>query len=205
MKTRNFNVIGYDTRYWWLLLAGGLLFIVLGGWVILSPEKSYLSLSLLLAIGMLATGLFESVFSLFHIRKIKDWGWIFAGGLVDAGLGVYVLNYPILTMIIMPTVIGIWMMLRGFMTISSPVTLKALGIKDWVWLMVTSTLLILPSLIILIDPFVGFVNVVKLTGVAFMLSGLFRIFFSQQLRKLKTVHRQIKKRKTHLDYDHNYV
>ena len=97
------------------------------------------------------------------------------------------------------------MMLRGFMTISSPVTLKALGIKDWVWLVVTSTLLILPSLIILIDPFVGFVNVVKLTGVAFTLSGLFRIFFSQQLRKLKTVHRQIKKRKTHLDCEHNYI
>jgi uncharacterized membrane protein HdeD (DUF308 family) len=205
MKTRNFNVIGYDTRYWWLLLAGGLLFIVLGGWIILSPEKSYLFLSLLLAIGMLATGLFESIFSLFHINKIKDWGWIFVGGLVDAVLGVYVLNYPLLTMILMPTVIGIWMLFRGFMTISSPVTLKALGVKDWIWLMVTSILLILPSLVILIDPFVGLVNVVKLTGAAFILSGIFRIFFSQQLRKLKSVHKQIKKRKKHLDYDHHYI
>ncbi|RYY70688.1 MAG: hypothetical protein EOO13_05725 [Chitinophagaceae bacterium] len=85
------------------------------------------------------------------------------------------------------------------MTISSPVTLRELGIKDWVWLMVTSILLILPSLVILINPFVGLVNVVKLTGVAFILSGVFRIFFSQQLRHLKTVHRQIKKRKKHLD------
>ncbi|RYY70689.1 MAG: hypothetical protein EOO13_05730 [Chitinophagaceae bacterium] len=113
MKTRNINVIGYDTRYWWFLLSGGLLFIVLGGWIILSPEKSYLFLSLLLAIGMLTTGIFESIFSLFHIRKIRDWGWIFVG-LVDAALGVYVLNYPLLTMILMPTVIGIWMLFRGF-------------------------------------------------------------------------------------------
>lgn len=199
MKPRKFNVIGYDTRYWWLLLGGGVLFIVLGVWIILSPEKSYLFLSLLLAVGMLTTGLFESIFSLFHIHKIKDWGWIFVGGLVDTIFGIYVFNYPLLTMILMPLVIGIWMLFRGFMTISSPVTLKALGVKDWVWLMVTSILLILPSLVILIYPFFEFINVVKLTGVAFILSGAFRIFFSQQLRKLKTVYRQIKRRKKYFN------
>ncbi|MBO9672569.1 MAG: DUF308 domain-containing protein [Sphingobacteriaceae bacterium] len=204
MKHRSFNIIGYETKYWWFLLANGLLFIILGGWIILSPEKSYFFLSQLLAIGMLATGFFEAIFSLFHINKIRDWQWIFAGGLIDVMLGTYVFNFPILTMIIMPAVIGIWMLIRGFMTISGSLTIKALGIRDWVWLLFTSMLLIFPSLVILIDPFVVLVNFVKLTGVAFILSGLFRIYFSQQLRRLKTVHRQLKKRKKHLDYDHHF-
>lgn len=185
MKTRNFNVVGYDTRYWWLLLGGGILFIGLGTWIIFSPEKTYLFLSLLLAIGLLITGFFEALYSIFHTRKIKDWGWIFAGGLIDALLGIYLLNYPLLSLILMPMIIGIWMLFRGFMTVSSPLDRKVLGIHDWIWLLLTSMVLILPSLVILIYPIVGLVNVVVITGISFILSGIFRIFFSIQLRRLK--------------------
>lgn len=195
MKTRSFNVIGYDTRYWWLLRSGGILFIGLGLWIIFSPQKTYLFLSLLLSIGMLSTGLFEAFFSLFNCRKIRDWGWIFSGGIIDLLLGIYLLNYPMLSMVLMPLVIGIWMLFRGFMTVSSPISLKALGIKDWVWLLVTGKILVLPSLMILISPFVTFLNMVVITGIAFLLSGVYRIYFSQQLRKLKTAHIVRKRRK----------
>jgi len=204
MGTRNFNVIGYDTRYWWLLLAGGILFIGLGTWIICSPEKTYLSLSLLLAIGMLATGAFEALFSLFNLKRIKDWGWIFAGGLIDVLLGIYLLNYLLLTMVLMPMAIGIWMLFRGFMTVSSPVALRALGMSEWLLLVLTSMLLILPSIVILLDPFIGLVNVVMITGISFIISGIFRIFFSQQLRKLKTMHSKVKKRKKHLAQHQGY-
>jgi uncharacterized membrane protein HdeD (DUF308 family) len=205
MKKRNYNVIGYDTRYWWLLLGGGILFIVVGFWIIFSAQKTYLFLSMLLSIGMLATGLFETLFSLVNRKLIKDWGWIFGGGLIDFLLGLYFLEYPLLSLIFMPMVIGIWMLFRGFMTISSSVKLNMLGMVDWIWMMITSALLILPSIVILINPFVGLINIVRYTGAAFILSGLFRIFFSQQLRRLKSAHVQTKKRKKHLDYNHNFL
>lgn len=205
MKRRNYNMIGYDTRYWWLLFGGGLLFIILGFWIIFSEQKTYLFLSMLLSIGMIATGAFEAIFSLIKRKQIGDWGWIFSGGLIDFIVGLYFLKYPLLSIVFMPMVIGIWMLFRGFMTLSSAIVLKVLGIRDWVWLLLTSTLLILPSLVILIDPFMRLVNFVKITGVAFILSGLFRIFFSQQLKRLKSVHIQIGKRKKHLHYDHNFL
>lgn len=185
MKRRNLNVIGYDTRYWWLLYASGALFVFLGTWIIISPQQSYLFLSLLLAIGLLTTGLFESLYSILHFRKIKDWGWIFTGGLIDVILGVYLLNYPLIAMIVMPFVIGIWMLFRAFMTVSSPIALRALGAKGWLWLIVTSMLLILPSLAIIINPFVELINIVLITGIAFVLSGIFRIIFSQKLKRAK--------------------
>ncbi|WP_316766443.1 HdeD family acid-resistance protein [Pedobacter frigiditerrae] len=184
MKKHSFNVIGYDTKYWWLLYASGVLFVFLGSWIIVSPQKSYLFLSLLLAIGLLTTGLFESLYSIFHIRKIKDWGWIFIGGLIDAILGVYLLNYPLIAIILMPFVIGIWMLFRAFMTVSSSIALKTIGVKGWLWLLVTSMVLILPSILILINPFAELINIVFITGIAFVLSGIFRIIFSQRLKSL---------------------
>lgn len=203
MKTTNFNVLGYDTRYWWLLLSGGILFIALGTWIILTPEKTYLFMSRLLSFGMLFTGLFDAIFSLFNVRRVKDWGWVFTGGVIDIILGIYFLNYPLLSIIFMPMVIGTWMMFRAFMTVSSPIALQALGTKDFFVLILTSGILIMPSLVILIDPFAGLANMVTVTGVGFLLSGIFRIIFSQQLRKLKKVHTTARRRKKHLDQNHH--
>lgn len=194
MVAKQFYTLGYDTRYWWLLLSGGIFFIGMGIWIIFTSAKSYLFLSILLALGMLSTGAFEACFSLFHLHKIKGWGWIFAGGMIDTLLGVYLLKYPLLTMLLMPMVIGIWMLFRAFVTLSSPISLKTLGIRHWIWLIFISMILILPSIVILIDPFIGFVNMVIITGIAFILSGFFRILFSQQLRKLKSGHMKIIKR-----------
>ncbi len=149
MKKRDFNVVGYEPKYWRVMEVGGIVFICLGTWIIFSPETSYVFLSWLLAIGLLTTGLFEALFSIFHSKKIKSWGWIFTGGLVDAVLVVYLLNYPLLSLILMPMIIGIWLLLRGFMTVSSTLVLTILGIRDWIWLILTSLVLILPSLIIL--------------------------------------------------------
>lgn len=189
MKKRNYNVIGYDMRYWWNTFLSGILFIGLGLWIVTSTEKSYLFLSLLLALGLFTTGLFETLFSFFNRKAIKDWGWIFVGGLIDFVLGLYLLWYPLLTMVLMPVVLGLWMLFRSFMTVSSPVDLKAVGLWDWIWLLVTSVLLILPSLIIVVNPFFGLINIVLYTGVAFVITGIFRIYFSQQLRKLNKAKR----------------
>lgn len=185
MRRRNYNVVGYDTRYWRVLAIGGILFICLGIWIIFTPERTYLFLSRLLAIGMLASGLFEALFSILQNHKIKGWGWVFAGGCIDTLFGIYVLNFPLLSLILMPMIIGVWMLFRGFMTVSSPLVLEILGVGDWIWLLVTSFVLILPSLVIIIDPIVGLVNVVVITGIAFIFSGIFRLFFSYQLRGLK--------------------
>lgn len=70
------------------------------------------------------------------------------------------------------------------MTVSSPVNLKAAGLWDWIWLLVTSMVLILPSLVILINPFFRLVNIVLCAGIAFIIAGIFRIYFAQQLRRL---------------------
>lgn len=184
MSRRNYNVVGYDARYWRVLAVGGILFICLGIWIIFTPESTYIFLSRLLAIGMLASGLFETIFSILQTHKIKGWGWIFAGGCIDTLFGIYVLNFPLLSLLLMPMIIGVWMLFRGFMTVSSPLVLAILGVGDWIWLVITSLFLILPSLIILINPIVGLVNVVVITGISFVLSGIFRLSFSFQLRGL---------------------
>jgi len=184
MKTVNVNFIGYTTQYWWLMLSAGILFIGLGVWILASPVSSYLSLSLLFACGMLFAGVFEVIFAIGNHRALDGWGWTLAGGIIDLLLGAYLLSYPLLSMILLPMIIGLWMLFRGCMAIGSSLELRAYGILDWIWLLVTGIFIVLLSLLIIAHPLLAAFNVIIWTAFAFILSGIFRIFLSIQLRNL---------------------
>lgn len=173
----------YAAQFWWLMFCSGVLFVCLGIWILASPVASYLSLSLLFAFGMIFSGLFELVFSIGNRKKLHGWGWTLAGGLIDVVLGCYLLNFPLLTMIVMPIIIGLWMLFRGFMAIGSSIELRAYGVLDWLWLLFTGVLIVVLSLLIIGHPLFAAINVVIWTAFAFILSGIFRVFLSLQLRK----------------------
>lgn len=185
MKTRDFNESEYAAQHWWLMFSAGVLFVVLGIWILASPVASYLALSWFFAFGMIFSGLFEVIFSIGNHKRLHGWGWIMAGGLIDIFLGTYLLNYPLLTMIVMPIIIGLWMLFRGFMAIGSSIELRAYGILDWLWLLFTGILIVLLSLFIIGHPLFAAINIVVWTAFAFILSGIFRIFLSLQLKKFK--------------------
>ena len=184
MKTQNLNFIGYTSQYWWLMLLAGVLFIGLGIWILASPVASYLSLSLMFAFGMLFAGVFEIVFAIGNYKRLQGWGWTLMGGLIDLFLGLYLLNYPLLTMVVMPLVMGLWMLFRGCMAIGSSLELRAYGVMDWTWLLVTGILIVLLSLLIIGSPVFAAINIVVWTAFAFIVSGVFRILLSLQLKKL---------------------
>ena len=161
-----------------------MLFIALGIWMLAAPVSSYFSLSLLFAFGMIFAGIFETTFAISNHRRLHGWGWTLSGGLIDIFLGSYLLNFPLLTMVVMPIIMGLWMLFRGFMAISSSIELRAYGVLDWVWLLLTGILIVILSVLIIGDPFFGDINIVVWAAFAFLLSGVFRIFLSLQLRGL---------------------
>jgi len=185
MEAIRLKTVRTQTKYWWLMLFAGVLLIGLGVWILASPVASYLSLSLVFAAGMVMTGSFEVIFSITNYKDVQGWGWTLAGGLVDLVLGVYLLYYPLLTMIVLPLIMGFWMLFRGFMAIGSSIELRAYGILDWGWLLFTGVMIILVALIILGNPLFGVINIVVWTALAFIISGIFRIYLSIKLKKYK--------------------
>ncbi|WP_448104498.1 HdeD family acid-resistance protein [Pedobacter panaciterrae] len=185
METINLKVMKSAAGYWWLMSLAGALLIGLGLWVLASPVASYLSLSILFAIGMVLTGIFEVLFSTTNAASLKGWGWILAGGMIDFLLGIYLLSYPLMTMIIMPMIIGIWMLFRGFMAIGSSIELKDSGMLDWGWMLATGILIVVCALMILGNPLFGIINIVIWTAISLIVGGIFRIYLSFKLRKLQ--------------------
>jgi uncharacterized membrane protein HdeD (DUF308 family) len=172
-------------NHWWLILLSGVLLIGLGIWVIVLPAQSYLTLSLTFSFIILAAGVFEIIFSISNLGSLKWWGWTFTGGVADLIIGVYLLSYPGITMVILPFVVGLWMLFRGIIAIGHAIEIRAYGFHDWIWLLFAGIMIILLAEMIFATPVLGIINVIVWTGLAFIFGGLFRIYLSIKLRELK--------------------
>ncbi|SDP96920.1 Uncharacterized membrane protein HdeD, DUF308 family [Mucilaginibacter sp. OK268] len=185
METLPFNIVRNMINRWWLILFAGLLLIGMGVWVIASPFESYLSLSWAFAFCMMVTGAFEVTFSLINYKSVDGWGWAFAGGLVDLFIGGYLWRYPLITMIILPLIVGVWILFRGIMAVANALDMRSYGFRDWKWLLFTAVSIIVFAMLVLAYPAFGIENLILWTGMAFLLAGVFRIWLSLKIKRIK--------------------
>ncbi len=87
-----FRVTGWPGFIWSLLF--GILVLAVGLSLIFNPLAGMVSLTLLVAVLFLVTGVVKAMYS-FALRPISGWGWVLASGLISIVLGVMILgNFP---------------------------------------------------------------------------------------------------------------
>lgn len=94
-------------KHWYLPLIIGILFILLGAYIMTVPLETYVTLSIFFSVSFFVTGLLEVVFSLQNSRSLQGWGWYLVSGLLSLAIGIYLMTYPGISMTILPFVIGL--------------------------------------------------------------------------------------------------
>ena len=105
-------------RPWWLTLIGGILAIVVGALLlwgnVVTQVKTYFLLVEVLGIWWLVDGIFDIVHMFTDHRQ---WGYKLFMGLVSIIAGGYVLMYPVLVGLELPSlfvlILGIWGVIKG--------------------------------------------------------------------------------------------
>ena len=96
---------------WELLL--GILYIFIGGYLLLHPVAGLASLTLALAIYLLAEGILELILS-FRLRPMRGSGWLTFDGIITLILGAMVWRtWPSSTAWVIGTLVGISMLFSG--------------------------------------------------------------------------------------------
>lgn len=169
---------------WWILLIAGLLLIAVGIWVIDAPFRSYLALSWIFAVGMIGTGLADIFLALFN-RHSRRWVWWLLAGIADIIIGVFLFNNTLLTIILLPVVIGLWTLYRGVMAIGDVFHMRAYPFFNWHRLLITALAAVAMALFLLACPAIGIENIFLFSGLALVAAGIFRCYLSLKLRTLK--------------------
>lgn len=174
-----------QTKKWWKHLLLGILFLLLGTWIFITPLTSYMSLSLFFTLALIITGVFEIIASTLYRKETNNWGWHLVGGIVDFIIGAVLLFNPVMTMTLLPYVLAIWLMYKGVVSTLISLRLKSFDIKGWVWMLAMGIGTLLFAILIYIYPVLGGLSIVYATALGFLALGMFNFSVAYHLGKLR--------------------
>jgi uncharacterized membrane protein HdeD (DUF308 family) len=178
------NMLERQIKHWWLSVLLGVLLVIMGIWVIMTPIESYITLSIFFSAIIFVSGISGLIFTLGNKNRLSGWGWHLASAILDLLFGAILLMYPGLSMVILPFIVAFWFMFSGFSAIGLSGEYKRMGMGSSGWGIAFGILTIILAFIIIFKPIVGALTIVYMTGFAFMSLGIFRITMGIQLKKL---------------------
>jgi len=175
------------TKHWYLSLILGILFICVGIWVLRTPLESYLTLSILFSVTVFISGISEIIYSVANRKGMENWGWILAGGIIDLLLGIWLISSPLLSIAVLPFIVGFMLMFRSMIAMGLAFDIKNFAASGWGWLLSLGILGLLFSFVLLWNPLFAGLTIVIWTGCAFITIGIFRVILSFKLNHLHKI------------------
>ena len=168
------------TRYWWALLILGVAICVVGVIIFAYPGESYIGMSALFAVLMLVSGIVELGIA-FTEKYMVGRGWAAIVGVLEVILGIVLICSPAISAMMLPIMLGIWLLFRGIGLIGLASEMNHFKVKGMGWTILLGILLMICALMILIQPMFGITAVVVWVGVSFLVAGISMAVFAFQL------------------------
>lgn len=172
-------------KHWWLMTAAGLLCIALGVAVFLFPLESYFTLAVLFGVLMLVVGVVQLIIASSSSNYLTQRGYMIVGGVLDIILGVFLCLYPGLTLMMLPLMMGIWLMYHSFMMIAFGGDMETFRLSGSGLMILGGVFLLLLSIVIIFNPFsVGIPTVIILSGAGLLFFGCLLCALSFKMKRI---------------------
>ncbi|WP_430612845.1 HdeD family acid-resistance protein [Flavobacterium sp. JP2137] len=186
MENRVIKTMNSAVKHWYLSVIVGILFILLGFWILRTPLEAYITLALLFSISFFVNGIFEIIFSISNRKGLQSWGWFLTMGIIDLLFGLWLMRSPELSLTVLPLFVGFMILFRSVSTIGFSIEIQAYGSKKWGWLLALGILGIVFSLILIWNPVIAGITIVFWTAMAFLTYGIARIVMGIRFKGLKS-------------------
>jgi uncharacterized membrane protein HdeD (DUF308 family) len=163
-------------RHWWAFLIRGILFVLVGIWMIASPATSFVALGFLFGLVIFIAGLGE----LLHVVRDKtaaNRGWHLFLGIIDIILGLVLMAHVDFSVAILRIIVGAWFLLRGISLISFS---RVVG-RSWV-LTIGGIITALFGLLIIFNVVFGSLTIIIFIALAFVITGIFNIWLGLRMK-----------------------
>lgn len=161
------------TRILWAL--AGVLLIAAGIYCIAYPGVGLSSLSVVLGIFVLVSGVSDIViFSAGHNIMYAP-GWFLISGILTIMLALFMLFNRAFTVLTLPFIFGMWLMVSGITETVNSFDLRKARVRGWGWFTFMGILLALAGFISFLDPVSGLMTINLLVGLFLIIRGVSKI------------------------------
>jgi len=185
---------GFIRDLWWILLLHGIVLLLFGLAMILWPGLTFVSLSLLFSAYVLVSGVINILVAIGAITARRSWFLRLLLGIVEIGVGVYLLKIPGLALSIFVLAVGAIFLLQGIFTIIASIAdTRDAGMR--ILEIVSGILGIIAGFIVLENPVTGGIAFVWVLGVYGLIAGTINISAALSLRHIANEVEKIARRK----------
>lgn len=175
--------VSRKVNHWWLLMLVGILCCAAGIAVFVFPLESYVIISILVGVVMLLVGAAQLIIASTSENYLAMRGYFIVGGVLDLILGLFLCAYPGVTLMVLPILMGIWLMYHSFMMIAFGGDLDTFKISGGGFVVVGGIIVLILSVLVLANPFsAGIATIVVLAGVGLLLLGVLLCSISVTLK-----------------------
>lgn len=170
-----------EKRHWWIPLVLGIIVLLLGIAVMIFPGASYLTLTLLFGIAIIASGIMY--IGMATSKDTKGRGWLIATGIIEIILGIILAIMPGISAIALPICLGFWLMFKGSSLIGVGYASRNYKGSGWGWTIFSAFVLIICGFIILMQPILyGMEAVLWWTSVSLIIVGCAMLNYSFKIK-----------------------
>jgi uncharacterized membrane protein HdeD (DUF308 family) len=172
-------------QYWWVPLLFGVAFVLIGYWILRSPEESFEKITRFIGIIFLVSGTAQLILTLKHRRGMPGWGFQLAGDLFDLAVGVALVANPSLLLKLITLFVGIWLIANSISIFMKAAESRKDQYPYWKWEFALGLFLMVLAAIFLWHPMFVLKSIAIWTALAFIILGIFRIVLTFRLRSLR--------------------
>ncbi len=169
-------------RVLWII--SGILLLIAGIYILINPAVGVASMSLMLGIIMLLSGIVDVIVFARWNKFITGAGWILADGILTIVLALFLMFNQILAAAALPLLFSMWLLFTGIARIVGSVDIKKAGVRGWGWFLALGIIVTALGVISLFEPLATLITMTILVGLNFVVQGAVYIIsglFSKRL------------------------
>ena len=173
----------FISEYWWVLTVRGILAILFGIAAVFWPGLTIVTLLYLFGAYILVSGVVNIIHGVGGVSKRASWFLTLVVGLLELGVGVYLLRHPHVTFATLILLIGFMLIVRGVIEGVSAFS-DATSSTERALMIIASIVAILAGILLLFQPAAAGVAFVWILGLYALIIGPILVALSLDFKKL---------------------
>lgn len=161
-----------------------IVFIIAGLFLILNPQISETAIGVIIGVIFIVYGAVKLIGFIFNAGLKGESFFDFISGLLNIGLGMFVIYNHGAVLSITAVIIGIIVCFESIMRIITAFELKQSSYEKWYYEMAIGVLALAISGVIILNPFKTVLAVYIILGIAMVINGIFRLWTASRVSKI---------------------
>ena len=192
MAGKQYEQSEYLINRWWLSLIIGLMCVCLGFVVLVNPVSSYYTFAIWMGLAIFLSGVMGLVQSFTSRNIIVRRGWQIVASVLDIIIGVMLLSNMFLSAMVLPLLLGFWLLYRGSVMLTQASDMRSYGKDGAGWMIFYSIIVIILGIAIIWAPStLGAETVILFVAIGFLTYGVSMLSLAIRLWRIHRLAKQV--------------